>query len=52
MASSDFSMSWIDGDGEVDSQVKRRASKLCNLPRRAVALDTWGLLKASMSRPS
>ena len=52
MASSDFSMSWIDVDGEADSQVKRRASEPCNLPRRVMVLDAWGLLKASVSRPS
>ena len=52
MAPSDFFMSWIDDDGEVGSQVKRRASGPCNLPRRVMALAAWCLLKASMRRPS
>ena len=49
MASSDYFMSWIDGDGEAGSQVKRRASELCNLPRRVMAFTASCLLKASMS---
>jgi hypothetical protein len=52
VASSDFFMTWIDDDGEVGSQDKRRASETCSLPRRVMALAVWCLLKASMSRPN